>query len=170
MNSTQKRKDFTKINYLLDLGAFIAFLIAMDPRSSGIAIHEWLSIAFGGVIVVHLVLHWDWIVAITRRFLRKVAAGARFKYLLNALLFVDGVVIILSGLLISEVALPTLGLRLRPGIAWRWLHSLSADVAVFLLGLHVALSWKWIVSVTRRYIIQPLSPRRWARRGQEVEA
>lgn len=170
MSSTRKRKDFTRINYLLDLAAFIAFLIAMDPRSSGLAVHEWLSIAFGGVIVVHLLLHWDWIVAITRRFLRKVAAGARLKYVLNALLFVDGVVIVLSGLLISEVALPALGLRLRPGIAWRWLHSLSADAAVFLLGLHIALSWKWIVSVTRRYVIQPLLPRGGGHRPQEVEA
>jgi len=40
---------------------------------------------------------------------------------------------------------------------------------VFLLGLHIALSWKWIVSVTRRYVIQPLLPRGGGRR-QEAEA
>ena len=28
---------------LIDLTAFIAFLISMDPRSSGIPVHEWLA-------------------------------------------------------------------------------------------------------------------------------
>ena len=30
---------------LVDALAFIGFFIAMDPRSTGIAIHEWLTLA-----------------------------------------------------------------------------------------------------------------------------
>ena len=33
-----------KTNLLLDIGVFAAFLIALEPGLTGIAIHEWLSI------------------------------------------------------------------------------------------------------------------------------
>jgi len=36
---------------------FLAFLVAMAPRFSGMAIHEWLGIAFGAAITTHLLLH-----------------------------------------------------------------------------------------------------------------
>ena len=36
---------------LLDISTFVAFLVAMDPRTSGIAIHEWLAIALGATVV-----------------------------------------------------------------------------------------------------------------------
>jgi hypothetical protein len=32
----------TKTKLWLDIAIFIAFLIAMEPHSSGLAIHEWL--------------------------------------------------------------------------------------------------------------------------------
>ncbi len=37
---------------LLDIGTFLAFLITMDPRFSGLAVHEWLSIALAATIVL----------------------------------------------------------------------------------------------------------------------
>ena len=52
---------------LLDISTFVAFLVAMDPRTSGIAIHEWLAIALGATIVVHLLLNWNWIVRTFKR-------------------------------------------------------------------------------------------------------
>lgn len=60
MQLTRKRTSRTKLNFLIDIIIFTAFLVAMDPRLTGIAIHEWLSIAFGAAIIVHLLLHWQW--------------------------------------------------------------------------------------------------------------
>lgn len=154
---TKKRKTSpVKVNYLVDLAIFVAFLVAMDPRLTGIAIHEWLSIAFGAAIITHLVLHWKWLVATTTRFLKRIPRESRLNYILNTLFFIDIVVVILSGIMISEAALPLFGLELHGGRVYRGLHSLSANLSVIILGLHVALHWKWIANATKRYIVEPL--------------
>ncbi len=140
----------SRINLAIDLSIFIAFLIAMAPRTSGIAIHEWLSIAFGAAIIAHLLLHWQWIVQVTRRLFGHVAVSARINHLLNVLLFIDLTVVILSGLLISEAALPALGIQVERGGAWRGLHDLSANAFMLLIGLHIALHWHWIVRTVGR--------------------
>ena len=72
---------------LIDLIVFIAFLISMDPRSSGIVFHEWLTIAIAGVVIVHLLLNWNWIVEMTKRLFVKSTNGMRLNYALNWTLF-----------------------------------------------------------------------------------
>ncbi len=156
MQLTRKKTSRTKINFLIDFVIFIVFLVAMDPRSTGIAIHEWLSIAFGAAIIIHLLLHWQWLVATTKRIFSKIAAQARLNYVLNMLFFIDMTLIIFTGIMISESALPSLGIRFQPNFFWRWLHSFSADLAVYILGLHVALHWKWVVNAFKRYVLRPL--------------
>jgi uncharacterized membrane protein YhaH (DUF805 family) len=57
--------------------------------------------------------------------------------------------------MISEVALPFLGIDLSIGFGWRRLHDLSANFALILLGIHTALHWSWIVNTFNKYLIQP---------------
>ena len=151
-----KNPSQTKTKLIIDLGIFIGFLIAMDPRSSGIRIHEWLATSLIAALVVHLLLSWDWITNITRRFLGNVKVQSRINYILNWLLFIDGTIIMLSGFMISESLLPFLGIELPRNFAWRSLHDLSANLFLLLLGLHTALHWKWIADATKRYVIQPV--------------
>ena len=151
-----KTKNRTKTKLVLDVLIFIAFLIAMEPRSSGIPIHEWLAISILAVLVVHLLLSWDWIVQTTRRFLGKLNTQTRLNYLLNWSLFIDVMLLMLSGLVISEVVMPTLGIGLPGTFAWRGLHEFSANLFIVLLGLHTALHWSWVVDTFKRYIFQPI--------------
>lgn len=134
----------------------------MDPHATGIAIHEWLSIALGVAVMVHLLLHWTWIVSITRRIFSVVSRQAKTNYILNVFLFINMTVILFTGLMISELALPALGIQLEPGIFYRRLHSLAADFSLILLGLHIALHWRWIVATLKRYLVIPLLPSRLA--------
>ena len=140
----------------LDIIIFIAFLITMDPRSSGIAIHEWLSLAMLAALILHLLLSWDWIVSISQRFMGKLGTQNRINYILNWLLFIDGTLLIVSGVLISEVAMPFFGIKLPEGFAWRRLHDMSANLGLLMLGLHTALHWSWIVNTFSRYLAQPV--------------
>jgi hypothetical protein len=155
---TQKKKKFgiTRTNLLVDKAIFVAFLVALDPRMTGFAIHEWLSIALAGALIAHLLLHWQWLAAVTRRFLGRLAPQQRLNYFVNTLLFIDVTLIIFSGLMISEHALPLLGIATQHGGIWRNLHGQAANMAVIILGLHVALHWKWIVSTYNRYVLRPL--------------
>jgi len=160
MTTTAKRPSRNLVNLVIDMVIFVAFLVALAPHFSGLAIHEWLGVAFGAAITTHLVLHWQWIVQVTKRFFGKVQWSARLNYVLNALLFIDMTVIIFTGLMIFEAVLPTFGLTAVQGGVWKGLHALSANLSVFLAGLHVALHWQWIVNMTKRFIIAPLMPRR----------
>src|SRR5262245_22136139 len=157
MKQIKQQLNQTKINLAVDSGIFIGFLVAEAPHFTGMAVHEWLGIAFGAAIITHLLLHWQWIVTITRRFLSDIPRQARLNYLLNMLLFIDITLILYSGLMISRVALPFLGLSLRAGGTWRGIHTLTANLSLVLVGLHVALHWQWIVQAIKRYIVQPLS-------------
>ncbi|MBL8062903.1 MAG: DUF4405 domain-containing protein [Anaerolineales bacterium] len=153
---------------LLDIGTFLAFLVTMDPHFSGLAIHEWLSIALAGTIVVHLLLNWEWIVNVTKRLFIKTTNGTRFNYVLNWLLFIDGILIMLSGIMISESAMPALGILLPVNSAWRSLHDVSANLALIIMGLHLAMHWNWIVTTFKRVFLG--SPGKPAVTGIEQEA
>ena len=152
-----------KTNLYVDIAILVGFLVAYEPALTGVAIHEWLSLAFASAIMLHLLLHWDWVVQVTLKFFRKLFHSSRLNYLLNLALLIDFVLIMLSGLLISKSVLPTLGLQVASDPAWRFLHSSAADFSLLLLGLHLALHWKWILSTTKRYLFsprkQPVQPR-----------
>jgi hypothetical protein len=149
------RQNITKL--ILDLLIFIGFLLALDPRVTGIAIHEWLAIAGSAAVILHLLLNWNWIPGLTRRMFRKVALKPRLNYILNWLFFIDGVLVMLTGIMISEVVLPLLGLQVVRDSGWRQLHSLTADLSLFILALHLALNWDWVVKVTKCYMLQPIA-------------
>ncbi len=156
----EKRKISQTVRDLaVDVTIFAAFLIATAPRLSGEAIHEWLGIALGAAIVTHLLLHWQWIVATTKRIVSKLPWPTRVNYLLNVLFFIDMTIIIFTGLMISKTALPALGIQLAAGGAWRTLHSLASDAGVLIFGLHIALHWQWIVSAIGRSIVNPILSR-----------
>ena len=148
-----------KVNWWVDLGIFVVFLVAAAPHFTGIAIHEWLSMAMVGTIVVHLLLHWSWLTATTRYFFTKATNQVRINYILNALLFIDFTLIIFSGLMISEAVLPFMGLEIVPNRVWSGLHHTSSELLIPLTGLHIALHWSWIVSTFKRYVWQPLTGR-----------
>jgi hypothetical protein len=143
-------------NLLVDAMIFGGFLLATDPHATGQAIHEWLGIAFGATIIGHLLLHWKWIVNVVRRTFMRLPGQVRINSLLNSLLFIAVTLVIFSGILISKVVLNTLGLSGSHDMIWRSLHSTATNAALVLVGLHVALHWKWIVSAVKRYVWQPL--------------
>jgi hypothetical protein len=145
-----------KTNLLLDFGILAGFLLAIEPFLTGIALHEWLSIGFAALIVIHLLLHWKWIINVGGTFFKKLFHSSRLKFVVDSLLFISFVSIMVSGLMISKTALPALGIHLSVGHAWRMLHSLSANTTLVLVGLHFALSWNWVVSMTRRYLLAPV--------------
>ncbi len=165
---TKSSSSQTKAKLWVDIIIFIVFLITMDPHSSGIAVHEWLSLSVIAAMIVHLLLSWDWIMEITRRFLGKLGGQNRINYIVNWLLFIDGTLIMISGIMISEAALPALGIQLPQGFAWRRLHDMSANIGLLLLGIHTALHWNWIVTAFNKYLIQPIVRLFPAKRKEDI--
>lgn len=149
-----------KLKLGIDIGVLGGFLVATEPRLTGISVHEWFSLALGAALLTHVLLHWTWIAALVTRFFKKLWHVSRLKFVLDVLLFTAFITIFLSGVMISEAVLPALGIRLAESGAWKFIHAGSVNVALALIGLHIALNWRWLVHTVSRHIIAPLRSRR----------
>ena len=101
---------------------------------------------------MHLTLHWDWVLRTTSRVFGRLAGRERIRWFVDLALMVVMTLCVASGVLISRAAMPALGITPAAGPFWTGLHTTSADVTIALVGLHVALSWRWIVTVGRRIV------------------
>jgi hypothetical protein len=147
----------TKTNLILDISIFTAFLAVSNPFLTGIAVHEWLSLAFGAAILTHLLFHWKWLVGVTTGFFKKFFHRSRLNYIVDLLFFVVMTGCLFSGLMISKNILSTLGIQLgMVSRGWKSIHSLTADASLALLGIHFALHWKWVLGSIGRYVVAPV--------------
>ena len=128
----------------LDAGLFVALLVAYYPARTGISLHEWLSLAIVVPLLVHLVINWDWTVKVMSRFSRNLFATSRLNLVVDVGLFLTSVTVMLSGVMISSAIASTLHITLASNVIWYALHSVSADVTVALLLVHLSLHWRWI--------------------------
>lgn len=157
---TKMRWSETLRNFWIDIALFLMFIVDMNTHLTGIAVHEWLGIVFGGSLVYHLFVHWDWISNATRKLFGKLPTTQRIRYLIDLALFVMMTIVVASGILISRDALPALGITISGSRYWSGLHHVTSNLVILLVGLHLALSWGWITNAWRRYIWTPLTGRK----------
>ena len=164
------RRNPNKLNLYLDIVLLVAFVLEMEEHFTGLHNHELLGLAFGLAILIHVALHWNWVVGVTKRFFSKVFHESRLNYVLNLALFVDMAVITVTGILISR----TLGLQFPRSQIVEPIHLLASYLSLVLIGLHVALHWKWIVTHAQKYLFPtrlvghtvPVSAKQVAQEGQ----
>jgi hypothetical protein len=145
---------------VVDLVLTIGFVMLMSVPLTGLPLHEWIGIGLMLVVLVHLLSQWDWTMATSRRLLGTLTGRLRFTYVLNWALLVAVTLVMVSGLAMSEAALPRLGIVLpHQQFFWRPVHTLSANAILVLSGIHVGLNWRWVTNSLRQ-----LAGRRPARR------
>jgi hypothetical protein len=149
----------TRFLLMLDSLLFVGTLVLQVVRFTGLTLHEWIGIAIAVPLLVHLILQWQWITATWRRAMTEKRRRAQFNFLLNALLFVFMTLAIFSGVLASEVVTPNLSLAAGRTRIWSDLHSFTTNTLVGLVGLHVALNWRWIVNAIRLHVLRPFTGR-----------
>ena len=138
--------------FLLDILLFACLILLLSPYSTGLSGHEMIGTIFFLPVILHLLFSWSWIKVSTRRFLLHSDWRERFNYLLNLTLFVFVVLEIISGLIISRVLLPSIGIKTIYDAAWRGLHNQLSVGIVVLISLHISLNWQRIVSYLRKKI------------------
>lgn len=142
--------------FWLDLTLLVLMCAVQSVTFTGLSLHEWMAITIIGMIVVHLLLSWTWIDASSRRLASAKAHRMRINYFLNACLFASATTVICSGLAISEVALPALGLKTVAGdIQWRYLHNRASNWVLIFAGLHLAINWDWSVAAAKKCLRLP---------------
>jgi hypothetical protein len=139
----------TRFDFWFDAVILVGYMVAYSYGFTGVVIHEWLGTGLGIALLLHLTLHWDWVVRTTKRLFGS-RGHDKLIYAVNvAMLFAMGLCVA-SGIAISRVVLPALGLYPVETPFWWRLHVLTAEVTVGLVPVHVALRWRWIAGVVRR--------------------
>ena len=139
----------TRFDFWFDAVILVGYMVAYSYGFTGVVIHEWLGTGLGIALLLHLTLHWDWVVRTTKR-LFSPRGHDKLIYVVNvAMLFAMGLCVA-SGIAISRVVLPALGMYPMETPFWWRLHVLTAEVTVGLVPVHVALRWRWIAGVVRR--------------------
>jgi len=142
----------TKINFFLDVLLVVAFAIEYEYHFTGLRIHELLGLAFGIAMLIHFLLHLDWVWSITKTFFRMLLHETRLNYVLNAILLIDAIVMIISGILISRTLGVTIIIQRVAGLTWEQIHILSAQLSLVIIAFHTAMHWKWLGTNIRSYI------------------
>jgi hypothetical protein len=140
-----------RLDFWLDAALLAAFVVAESFGLTGDAIHEWLGLGLGLALLVHLTLHWDWVLTASGRLLRR-GGRDRVLWAVNLALLLTMTLCVASGVLISRVALPYLGVLVPGGEFWTRLHSITADLTIVFVGVHVGLRWRWLTAVGRRLL------------------
>ena len=140
----------TALNLGVDLALTAAFLAAIRPFFTGLTWHEWLGLAVGIGLVAHAVLHRRWLAGVTRNLTRRCPRRTQACWVLDAALAVGFVVIIGSGLAISRIILPALGIGPLISFELVAIHRLSSWVTLGLLGVKLALHARGIVHMVSR--------------------
>jgi Domain of unknown function (DUF4405) len=149
------------VNFWLDaalLAVFAAIIVlgfryaGMPPTSTSL-VHEALGVGMAAAVILHLVLHGNWIVSTTRALFSRLPRRTRINQaLFLALLLLFGVITV-SGVMLSG----TLGLRADAAMGWRGAHHASTKLAILVVAVHVVLHWHWIA---RRFEVHLLASSR----------
>ena len=143
-------QNLQKTRYVMDTLLLISFMMVSAPQTTGVPLHEWLSLLFVVPFAIHLLLHWDWIKQSLRRFSAKISAKERFSLVWNYLLYVVMLLATVSGFLVSVALLPAMSISFEIQDFWSKIHHDSATLIMPMLGIHLVLHWSWIVNLTKR--------------------
>lgn len=157
---TQKTKKTSRNQFKLysDILLFVAFVLTNIPQTTGIPFHEWVSVLFIVPLMFHILLDWKWVVSVTKRIFKKTPGEVRFNHILDLLIFIMMVLTLSTGFLISEAALPAIGIHVTIDPFWSMMHDLTANLTMVLIGVHLAMHWEWIVSMWKRYLWRSATP------------
>ena len=127
-------------------------------------IHNWASVALLVIILLHIIFHWGWIVATTKRV--KNYIGKRIRkvtelYIAAVVLFILFLFESLSGFIIwlflprgaADYFYMIIGHgRTFWGLqrnVWADLHAWGAVTILAIVIIHLILNWNWIVAVSK---------------------
>lgn len=122
-------------------------------------LHTWSGVLMITAVVVHLSLHWQWVVSMTRRTIKQIMgkgsnlnARGRFNLWINILVAAGFLITAVSGVYFLFVPggnnTPD-PLFLLTRQTWDMLHTWGAVVLILAAGLHFVIHWNWVVKVTR---------------------
>lgn len=146
------KKNVIKISLDVIMAVLLVFLY--NTRIFNMTFHEVAGLIIFGLFIIHCLFSVKWIAANTAKFFKKgLAARDRIKTIVAFLLFIDFVLIILSGIFISEVLFTSLSEN--SSMAWQSVHYFCSAIALILIGVHLGLHWQFVMNMFKKVIHIP---------------
>jgi|ERR1051326_524463 cytochrome b561 len=144
-------KNRTVLLLWLDCSMLVAVVLLECLSLTGLQLHEWLGFLLCPLVLLHVVLQWQWFITQFQRVLTAGAWRIRINAALNLLLLIIMAAVLVSGGLVSNQSVATFGERFGRLRLWSEIHGTLNFILVVLVGLHLALNWDWIVAALRRW-------------------
>jgi hypothetical protein len=154
------RLSWLSASFQINKTNFVQFIMQarIPSRAEGIELHQWIGLFGSALAVYHLLVHWDWVRAVTPRFFNRTPGRARLIYLVDLVMLVGFAAIASTGMLIST----WLNLPLAHYAAWLTVHIVASIITLLALVLKLGLRARWIALAARNTLaIQaPILPTR----------
>lgn len=145
-------------------------IIFFDRHTWG-EIHIWGGVAMLAAAALHIPIHWNWIVNMTRRVI-KISLGqsksmnsrGTFNLVVNGFLGLSALFVAISGLYFllipgashsSHIPDPRWLFTL---VTWDLIHTWSGVIMIAMVVLHFDIHWKWITKVTKKIFLGVIQP------------
>ena len=133
------------------------------PRYMWLEFHSWISVALVIIILIHLLLHWRWIIETTKQaksYIRRGLKAIAERYATALILFVLFLFQVFCGCIIwlilprgegdydymiAGVGRTFWGLQRN---VWSDLHAWVAVAIASVIVIHTIIHWRWIVKIT----------------------
>jgi hypothetical protein len=127
-------------------------------------LHTWSGVAMIAIALIHLAIHWSWVVNMTRRMFKELSgqcgcmnARGRWNLFLNAVVAVSFIFTAISGVYFlffpgGRGSVDPLILFSRS--TWDLIHTWAGVILIAAAVLHFAIHWKWVTKVTRNLLGQ----------------
>jgi preprotein translocase subunit SecY len=187
--STQNVSKQTQKNWWIDAALFISAIVAalsaiyflflpsggfqggrnplyniqvLFSRQTWDDLHTWGGIAMIVAAIIHLIIHWTWVVSMSRRIWNELTGQGnsmnprgRWNLILNMIVALSFMLTAISGVYFlfvpggRWVADPMI---LFTRTTWDLIHTWSGVVLIAAAVIHFAIHWKWVTKVTRKMI------------------
>lgn len=134
----------------LDCSLLLAVAVLECLSLTGLQLHEWLGFLLCPLVLLHAVLQWQWFITQFQHVFTRGAWRVRVNASLNLLLLIVMAGVLVSGGLVSNQSIATVGDRFGRLQVWSDIHGWLNFSLVVLVGLHLALNWDWIFAALRR--------------------
>jgi len=149
MNTNIGKKNRNLWLLLVDAVLLGGFWLVNQVHLTGIAFHEWFGIAMGLILILHLVMHWRWVVNIVKNFFKRSGLVQHLKLVLDVVGFAAFFTIIVSGVLMSRSVLPTLGLSGLHSQSLKMIHVTATNLTIAMIAGHLLLNAGTIFKMMR---------------------
>jgi hypothetical protein len=141
-----------RVSLLLCLDTAMLLLVCVLEclALTGLDVHVWLGFALCPLVLVHVVMQWQWFITQFQRIRTTRAYRVRVNTLLNLGLLIMMSAVLLSGILSARQTTSVIGESFGRARIWSEIHGWLNFALVVLVGLHLALNWDWMVAALRR--------------------